>query len=144
MNQTSLSTVKDGKLAIYCHHFVLGQLLVAANQPENIDKNVCKKNEVKLIACICNKSTGDFQCIKLCLGYIILRGDREESFFSYGVWGEFLKSFSPDKVKVDFQPHLLNSSDAEKRDLQVELLCNFFRLKKAMPILLEMQTIYLH
>ena len=38
---------------------------------------------------------------------------------------EFLNSFSPDKV--DFQPHLLNSSDPEKRDPQVELMYNFFR-----------------
>ena len=38
---------------------------------------------------------------------------------------ELLGSFSP--YKVDFQPHLLNSSVAEKRDPQVKLLYNFFR-----------------
>ena len=38
---------------------------------------------------------------------------------------EFLKNSSSDKV--GFQPHLLNSCDAEKRDLQVELLYEFFR-----------------
>lgn len=38
---------------------------------------------------------------------------------------DYLNSFSFDKV--DFQPHLLNCSDAEKRDLPVELLYNFFR-----------------
>ena len=36
---------------------------------------------------------------------------------------ELLSSFLPDKV--DFQSHLLNSSVAEKRDPQVELLYNF-------------------
>ena len=38
---------------------------------------------------------------------------------------EFMKRFSADKV--DFQPHLLNSNDPEKRDLQTDLLYNFFR-----------------
>ena len=47
MNQSYFSTVKDRGLAIYCQNFILGQLLVAANQPENIDEYVCKKNEVK-------------------------------------------------------------------------------------------------
>ena len=36
-----------------------------------------------------------------------------------------MSSFSP--YKVDFQPHLLSSSVAEKRDPQVKLLYNFFR-----------------
>ena len=46
---------------------------------------IFKKNEVKLITCLYNKSSGEFQCIKLSLAYIILRGDRDELFFSYGV-----------------------------------------------------------
>ena len=148
--------------------------------------------------CLYNKSTGEYQGLGLELAYIILRGDKEESFFSYGVNDkkltvlysadkdrianaiistcfkkyyheimnvrrhneessslffflpsiidrndknnqfrdnvnlnpidcslEFLSSFSPDKV--DFQPHLLKSSDAEKRDMQVQLLYKFFR-----------------
>ena len=49
VNQSYLSTVKRGELTIYNHNFILGQLLVAANQPENINEYVCKKNEVKLI-----------------------------------------------------------------------------------------------
>ena len=52
MKQSYLSTVKDRGLAIYCQNFILGQLLVAANQPENIDEYVCKKNEVKFFVCI--------------------------------------------------------------------------------------------
>ena len=89
-NQAFLSTVKRRELAIYCHQFIIGQLLVAAekyaaNQPENIDEYVCKKNEGRLITCLYDKSTGEFQGIKLSLAYIILRGDSEEAFFSYGV-----------------------------------------------------------
>ena len=84
--------MKNGELATYCHHFIIGQLLVAANQPENIDVYVCKKNEVKLMTCLYEMSTGKFQGIKLSLAYIILRGDIEELFFSYGV--------NPDKSAV--------------------------------------------
>ena len=38
VNQAYLSTVKGGELAIYNHNFILGQLVVTANQPENIDE----------------------------------------------------------------------------------------------------------
>ena len=48
-NQAYLSTVKSGELAIYCHNFILVQLVVAANQLENIEEYACKKNEVMLI-----------------------------------------------------------------------------------------------
>ena len=37
INQGHLSTVENDKLAIYNHNFILGQLIVAANQPKNID-----------------------------------------------------------------------------------------------------------
>ena len=72
-------------MAIYNQSFIKGQLLVPANQPENIDEYVCKQNEVKLIKCLYDKSTVIFQGIKLCLAYIILRRDSDEVFFSYGV-----------------------------------------------------------
>ena len=39
---------------------------------------------------------------------------------------EFLNSIFPDK-EVDFQSHLLNSSNKEKRGSQTELLYSFFR-----------------
>ena len=39
---------------------------------------------------------------------------------------DFLNSFWPDQ-NVKFQPHLLNSSEPEKRNPQANLLYNFFR-----------------
>ena len=83
-NQAYLSTVTSGELAICCHNLILGQLLVAANQPEKIDEYVCKKNEVKLITSLYDTTTGVFNGLKLLSAYI-LRGDKEEAFFSYGV-----------------------------------------------------------
>ena len=85
MNQEYLSTVKNGELAIYNNNFILGHLIVAANHPNNIDEYHCEKEEVKLVTCIYDKSTGQFNGLKLQLAYIVLRGDKEESFFSNGV-----------------------------------------------------------
>ena len=58
---------------------------MAANHPNNIDEYHCEKEEVKLVTCIYDKSTGQFNGLKLQLAYIVLRGDKEESFFSNGV-----------------------------------------------------------
>ena len=198
VNQAYLSIVKGRELAIYNHNFILEQLVVAAKRLENIDEYNCEKNDVKLIVCPYDKAAGEFLELNLQLAYMILQGDREESFFSYGYHDkkskflysaakdrilnaiistcfkkhfheimnerrhneessslffyllsitdckekinqfrenvnlnpidsslELLSNFSPDKV--DFKPHLLNSSMPGKRDPQVELLYNFFR-----------------
>ena len=38
VNQGFISTIKNGDLAMYIQNFILGQLIVAANQPDNIDE----------------------------------------------------------------------------------------------------------
>ena len=55
-----VSTVKNGDLAMYHHNFTIGQLLVAANQPVEIDEYVCKDNEVKLFTYMYDLQTGEF------------------------------------------------------------------------------------
>ena len=62
----------------------MGQLAIAANQPNDIETYQCKKNETKLIKCLYDKTTGDFLCLRKELAYIVLRGDATECFFSYG------------------------------------------------------------
>ena len=52
VNQGFLSTVKSGDIAMYLHNFVIGQLIIAANQPKDIANYVCLKNEVKLLSCV--------------------------------------------------------------------------------------------
>ena len=42
INKSYISTVKSGDLAMYHHNFIIGQLIVAANQPNEIDQYVCK------------------------------------------------------------------------------------------------------
>ena len=47
INQSFLSTVKSGDIAMYNQNFILGQLIAAANQPKDIATYEC--NEMKLI-----------------------------------------------------------------------------------------------
>ena len=49
INQGFISTVKNGELAMYVHNFIIGQLIVAANQPADINEYSFKANEVKLL-----------------------------------------------------------------------------------------------
>ena len=62
INQSYTSTVKNGNLTMYHHNFIIGQLIVAANQPIEIDEYVCKDNEV-----------------------ILFRGEMKESYFYHTV-----------------------------------------------------------
>ena len=48
INQSCISTIENGDLAMHHHNFIIGQIIVAANQPSQIDQYVCKDNEVKL------------------------------------------------------------------------------------------------
>ena len=63
-------TVKGGEIAVYLQNFILGQLVVAANSPENIDDNVCAGNEIKLITPIYNTCARTFAGLKMKLPYI--------------------------------------------------------------------------
>ena len=84
INQGFISTVKNGELAMYVHNFITGQLIVAANQPADINEYSFKENEVKLLCCVYDLETGNFKGLRAILTYIVLRGDSDEVFFSYG------------------------------------------------------------
>ena len=60
MNQSYLLTAKNGDIARYNHNFILGQIVIAANQPHNIGNYVCKQNELKINACIYDLATTAF------------------------------------------------------------------------------------
>ena len=66
------------------HNLILGQIIIAANQTDNIDNYVCKQNDLKLTTCIYDLATGEFQGLKSRLAFIVLRGDSNEIFFRYG------------------------------------------------------------
>ena len=112
-NQGFLSTVKSGEIAMYLHNFVIGQLIIAANQPKDIANYVCSKNEVKLLSCVYDIESGQFKGIREQMAFIVLRGDAEETFLSYGfdkIKSKLLYSFSKQQipnafVSVAFKKH---------------------------------------
>ena len=79
VNQAFLSTVKNADLAIYNHNFIIGQIIPAANEPEDISTYECAENEVKLSTCIYDISTGESKGVRESFAYIILRDDTEET-----------------------------------------------------------------
>ena len=105
VNQGFLSTVKSGEIAMYLHNFIIGQLIIAANQPKDIANYTCLKNEVKLLCCIYDIDTGDFKGIREQVAFIVLRGDVDEIFFSYGfdkLKSKLLYSFSKQQIPNAF------------------------------------------
>ena len=99
VNQSFLSTVKSGDIAMYNQNFILGQLIVAANQPKDINTYNCNENEVKLHCCIYDLTTGEFRGVREQLAYIVLRGDKNEFFFHMALT----------KVNLTFCIHIQNN-----------------------------------
>ena len=85
VNQGSVSQVKDGE-SIYLEYVILGQIMAVANPDPSIDLDdyQFKENECLLYVPLYNKETGLFRGLGKRLGYITLRGDKNETFFSYG------------------------------------------------------------
>ena len=125
INQGFISTVKSGELAMYVHNFIIGQLITAVNQPENINEYQCDDNEVKLLSCVYDLESGKFKGLRLMLAYIVLRGDNDEVFFSYGynktkstVLYSYSKQQIPDTfITTSFKKHfqeVLNEKKGER------------------------------
>ena len=105
VNQGFLSTVKSGEIAMYLHNFVIGQLIIAANQPKDIVNYTCLKNKVKLLSCVYDIETGNFKGIREQVAFIVLRGDANETFLSYGfdkLKSKLLYSFSKQQIPNAF------------------------------------------
>ena len=124
-NQGFLSTVKSGEIAMYLQNFVIGQLIIVANQPKDIETYVCSKNEVKLLSCVYEIESGQFKGVREQVALIVLRGDAGETFLSYGydkVKSKLLYSFSKQQipnafVSVAFKKHFeqIMSDDGNDR-----------------------------
>ena len=85
INQGTVSQVKDGE-AIYLEYVILGQIMPLANPDPSIDLDnyEFKDNECLLYVPLDNTETGLFKGLGKRLGYISLRGDKKETFYSYG------------------------------------------------------------
>ena len=53
---------------MYNHNFIIGQLVVAANQPKDINEDKCKADEFKFITYMTNQQDS----LTLQLAYIVL------------------------------------------------------------------------
>ena len=105
VNQGFLTTIKSGEIAMYLENFVIGQLLIAANQPKDIANYTCLKNEVKLLSCLYDIKTGNFKGFHEQVAFIVLRGDADETFLSYGfdkLKSKLLYSFSKQQIPNAF------------------------------------------
>ena len=124
INQGFLSTVKNGEIAMYLHNFVIGQLIIAANQPKDIENYVCLNNEVKLLSCVYDIESGQFKGIREQMAFIVLRGDVDETFLSYGfdkLKSKLLFSFSKQQipnafVSVAFKKHFEQIMSGDRDD----------------------------
>ena len=126
-NQGFLSTVKSGEIAMYLHNFVIGQLIIAANQPKDITTYICSKNEVKLLSCVYEIESGQFKGIREQVAFVVLRGDVDETFLSYGfdkIKSKLLYSFSKQQipnafVSVAFKKHfeqIMSEGNNDRKD----------------------------
>ena len=81
----SISQMKDGE-AIYLQYVILGQIMPVANPDPAIDFDTYdfKQNECLLYVPLYNTENGLFRGLGKRLGYITLRGDNNETFYSYG------------------------------------------------------------
>ena len=81
-NQGTVSTLKAGEYTIYLDYVVLGQLILANNCPD-LDNYRLNENEVILYVSLYNTENGYFKGEKKWLAYIMVRGDPDETVFSY-------------------------------------------------------------
>ena len=118
---------------MYNQNFILGQLIPAANQPKDIATYECNDNEVKLLYCIYDLDSGEFKGIREQFAYIVLRGDKNEIFFSHGYnknKSQILYSYSkqriPDAfVSTSFKKHY-NEIINEKKENEDSSLLFFY------------------
>ena len=60
------------------------QLIPARNNPENIEEYACLPNETKLVVPLYDVNSSKFLGLEKRLVFVMVRGDQDETFFSYG------------------------------------------------------------
>ena len=83
-NQGVITNLKAGERAIYLDYVALAQILPVSVCPPNIGSYEFQQNEVLLLIPLYNTENGYFKGLKKWLGYITIRGDPDEQFYSYG------------------------------------------------------------
>ena len=62
INPAQLTNKKEA--IIYCTYVILGQIVPLSNPPQDLDNYVCKENEIKILAPLCNKANVKFKGIE--------------------------------------------------------------------------------
>ena len=84
VNQAHLST-KDGEIMIYCQYIILRQIIPLRNLPEDLDAYISDSEKlVKMYVQLYDNNDGRSLGVKETAGYVILRGDSDEIFWTYG------------------------------------------------------------
>ena len=78
-NQGTISTLKSRD-----YYVILGQIIPVSNSLPDLDNSALKENEIILYVPLYNIETIHFRDAKKWLGFIMIRGDPYEVFFSYG------------------------------------------------------------
>ena len=87
VNQTYLS-YKDNKKIYYCGVFIVGQVTLMLNPPEDLKNYIPKENEAKIVRPKYDVVSGQFLGLVETLGYLTVRGDERGCFFDYGYSNE--------------------------------------------------------
>ena len=129
-------------------------MIIAANQPEDITTYICSKNEVKLLSCVYDLESGDFKGVREQIAFIVLRGDVDETFLSYGfnkikskVLYSFLKQQIPNAfVSVAFKKHFDEIMNENKVKLNLHYFTFFhqYLIEKKQLINLKITYRFLH
>lgn len=83
-NQGTILTLKAGYYAIYLDYVILSQIILANNCLPDLANYVLKDNEVIIYILLHNTETSHFRGIRKGLGFIMVREDPDEVFYSYG------------------------------------------------------------
>ena len=113
VNNGSITPVK-GSYATYLEFAIIGQILPMANPPPNIDfgKYNYKENEVLIFTPLYSTENGLYRGLTKILGYITLRGNQDEGFYSYGLINKiqrFCFVLSNNHYSTSFNVHLLKT-----------------------------------
>ena len=93
-NQGVIRNLEAGDCAVYLDYVVIAQILAASICPPNIENYKFAENEVLFLLPLYNTENGYFKGLKKWLGYITIRGDPDEQFYSYGFVKRSLKFFA--------------------------------------------------
>ena len=66
------------------YYVILRHIIPLFNRPENLENYVCKENETKILIPLHSTANAQFKGIKNTLDHVMLRGGKDDFFFTYG------------------------------------------------------------